>query len=123
MKEKRGVLFNAIIKETGKIVTLRQEPEWTLFQDFYADYRGNEYYREDEFEREKEFRPLEIKLTDKETLAYDKFCDEHAHWDKNFGAMGGAHSLIITGTGLGWVITARCNACGETKDITDYECW
>ena len=26
-------------------------------------------------------------------------------------------------TGIGVITTITCNACGETKDITDYDCW
>lgn len=116
-------LFNAVIKDTGERAKLRKEEKGTLFEDFYSDYYRKEYYREDEFELLDEFKPLVITLTEKETVDYEDFCDEHKHKGVNFGAIGGAHSIILTGTGLGWGIQARCNYCGKTKDITDYECW
>ena len=118
-----GNLFNAVIKGTGQRVTLRKEEKGTLFENFYSDYNRNEYYKEGEFEKLDEFKPLIINLTEKETVAYDEFRNKHKHDGFRFGTIGGAHSLILTGTGFGYVVQVRCNCCGETKDITDCECW
>lgn len=32
-------------------------------------------------------------------------------------------SYIVSYTGIGQGLTIRCNYCGESLDITDYDCW
>lgn len=122
-EEKRGPIFNARLKETGEVITLRKEPVWTLFQDFYADYRRKNFYLEYEFERLHEVRPIKIELDEEETSKYNDFCHAHAHTETKLGAIGGGHSLIITGTGLGSIIEARCNVCGKTLEISGVHKW
>ena len=99
---------------------LRKEEKGTLFENFYSDYDRKEYYEADEIEICDEFKPLKITLSEKETIKYDKFCHEHRHKGVK---IGGIHSLILTGTGLGWGVQVKCNCCGETTDITDYDSW
>ena len=123
MEEKRGQIFNARLKETGELVTLRKEPAWTLFQDFYTDCRRKNFYLEEEFERLNTIRPIKIELDEEETTKYKDFCHTHSHSDTKFEAIGGAHSLIITGTGLGSIIEARCNVCGKTLEISGVDEW
>lgn len=117
---RRGSFFNAIVKATGEKVTLRQEPEGTLFQDMYADYRCKKYYSDDEIEKIETVEPIKIELTEKQSVEYNNFCREHAHPD--FKA-GGTHSLIITYHGIGIGVTAKCEFCKQTKNITDYGTW
>ena len=53
-----------------------------------------------------------------------EFEEEH---EKKHGrcraAAGGRFSVEFTITSIGDGKTAKCGACKETKDITDYECW
>lgn len=42
---------------------------------------------------------------------------------KFFSTTGGQYSYIITPTGLGPCVEVRCNACNETKDITNCDNW
>ena len=118
--EKKGKIFSARLKSTGEVIVIRKEPEGTLFQDFYADYRGNNYYSEDEFEVYRDIKPLEIKLTEKQTVEYQKFCDEHSNPDFK---IGGIKRLIFVNTGIGWSASVECPLCGAKKDLTDYETW
>ena len=117
---RRGQFINAIIKETGNEVVLRKEPDGTIFQDMYSDYDGSHYYSEDEIKKIEKVDPIKIELTEKQTSEYNNFCREHAHPD--FKA-GGTHSLIITYHGIGIGVTAKCEFCKQTKDITDYDTW
>ena len=31
--------------------------------------------------------------------------------------------IILTATGLGYQVIAKCCSCKEKKDISDYDCW
>ena len=118
--EKRGRLINATLKSTGEVVTVRKEPEGTLFQDYYSDYDRKCYYTEDELDFSVKYEPLVLKLTEKQTAMYYKFCDEHSHPDFKIGSV---KTLKFTSTGLGWSVSVTCPFCGETQNLTDYETW
>lgn len=70
-----------------------------------------------------------IRLNEEETKAWIEFQKEHKDCCQKklhkpfFSTIGGGFSLIITPTGLGYGIIARCNSCKETKDITDTSNW
>jgi len=116
--------YYVTVKSTGERELVSKEPEWSLFRGFYRNLGGTMFYEEDEIEEKENIsKSLTITLSDKETCDYDNFCEEHSHDDICFGAIGGKHSLVLTGTGLGWVICAKCNVCKETKDITDISTW
>jgi hypothetical protein len=40
-----------------------------------------------------------------------------------FSSTGGGFSYIITPTGLGPIISIRCNSCGKIEDITNSKDW
>lgn len=110
------------IKKTGETKELRKEPDWTLFSDFYYDPKEEIYYQDCEIEIVRGINPIGIKLSQKETVSYESFCRRHSH-DELHRKMPMKHSLILTGTGLGWTMEARCNVCGEIEDITDIDNW
>ena len=70
-----------------------------------------------------------IILTEKETEDWYNFCKDHKDCCKKylnrefFSTTGGQHTLIITPTGLGDCVVAKCNSCGKEKDITDIDNW
>ena len=115
--------LNAIIKSTGEKVILVKEDSGTLFEDFYCNCDHSKYYGKDEVEIHESVEPISVTLTEKETVAFCEFCKEHRHVGTRTGAIGGSHSIILTGTGIGWGVQAKCNLCGDVKDITDYGCW
>lgn len=59
------------------------------------------------------------KMSDNEMKAERAFRDSHYKSCKN----GGKYLYELTRTGIGTAITIKCPACGEEKDITDYDCW
>ena len=69
-------------------------------------------------------RPLSVQdlMTDKERAAYREFWEKHRLCPFT-STIGGKISVEITGTGLGNLFVCKCNACGETKDITDSDNW
>lgn len=56
-------------------------------------------------------------LNEKETETYAKFQKEHYKLHK------GVCSVTFTHTGIGPDKTVMCNACGEKRNITDYDTW
>lgn len=40
-----------------------------------------------------------------------------------FSTTGGHYSFLVTPTGLGSIVSIKCNACGEMEDITNNENW
>ena len=40
-----------------------------------------------------------------------------------FGPYPNHFSYIIDPTGIGYGVSIKCNYCGETLDITDYDTW
>ena len=48
--------------------------------------------------------------------------DDDGYGDKNVGAIGGRMTYHFTPTGLG-VITAISCACGDERDLTEFENW
>ena len=61
-------------------------------------------------------------MTDKEKADYREFWEKHRLCPIT-SAIGGKITVEITGTSLGNVFVCKCNACGETKDITDIDNW
>jgi hypothetical protein len=61
-------------------------------------------------------------LTKNESKEYNEFCKKHINCEFT-STIGGKFSIIITPTGLGKCVEVKCKACGETKDITDIDCW
>lgn len=65
---------------------------------------------------------MEFKLNEKEEQNYKEFCKEHRECEFA-STIGGKISITFTPTGLGNIVEVKCNACGETKDITDISNW
>ena len=57
-----------------------------------------------------------------EQQQYEEFCKKHRKCG-TYSTIGGKISVIVTGTGLGYCFECRCNACGETEDITNTDNW
>lgn len=61
----------------------------------------------------------------KEIQAADDFITQHLNCYKNNNPnhknLGFTINHNWTGIGISTQIT--CNCCGETKDVTDYDCW
>lgn len=53
---------------------------------------------------------------------YEYFCKEHRRCGIH-STIGGGISIIVTGTGLGYIFECRCNRCNEIKDITNTDNW
>lgn len=65
---------------------------------------------------------MEFRLNEKEKQEYKEFCQKH-HDCEFTSTIGGKIAVTFEPTGLGSCILVKCNACGETKDITDTSCW
>lgn len=57
-----------------------------------------------------------------ELKAYQEFCKKHKKCGMH-STIGGGVSVIVTGTGLGYIFECRCNRCGKTEDITNTYNW
>lgn len=70
-------------------------------------------------------KPAVFELTPLETWRLNKFRDEHYHRHKNNkpGRSVLGIEIITTPTGIGTGTDVRCLDCGDTADITDYDCW
>ena len=55
--------------------------------------------------------------------ACKEFYHEHSMCMSKSGAMGECFSYIITPTGLGTILEVKCNVCGKSKTITDFDNW
>jgi len=67
----------------------------------------------------------ELKSLHEWKAEHDKVCplyDDGINPTSPVGAIGGRTSYKFTPTGLGVAVSVEC-ACGESKNITDYECW
>ena len=53
---------------------------------------------------------------------YKDFCKEHRKCGRH-STIGGGVSVIVTGTGLGYIFECRCNRCNKIKDITNTDNW
>lgn len=65
---------------------------------------------------------LTFALNTTETQEYYDFCNKHRSCGFS-STIGGKISVIFTPTGLGEIVTVKCNSCGEEKDITDVSNW
>ncbi len=67
-----------------------------------------------------------IELSEAETKKAEAFMQEHLHKccpSKPFTTLGMQFTYTITPGGLGSMVSIKCNACGETEDITCTEDW
>lgn len=63
-------------------------------------------------------------LNENENLWADQFIDKHGKCYKKKKAAGKyGYRIDITPTGIGFRVDITCNACGKTKDISDYDNW
>lgn len=62
-------------------------------------------------------------LTDEEEIAAKTFKSNHKHSDVDKGTIGGHISYLFTPTSVGRAVDIRCNICGKTRSITDYNIW
>lgn len=122
-------MYLSAINEKGRKIWVKKiVDETSLFNDYYVSSDGRYFYTPEEVKELREVEPIKIELDEQETVAYWDFCENHRHIKDrlglNFGgAIGGKHALVLTGTGLGYIKTAKCHVCGETKDITNYDNW
>lgn len=58
-----------------------------------------------------------------ELKRYYEFCEKHRKSCGRHSTIGGGVSVIVTGTGLGYIFECRCNRCDEIKDITNTDNW
>ena len=58
-----------------------------------------------------------IILTKEEKRKIEEFQNEH------YKKCKGYYKFILTPTGLGTAIEIKCEKCGETLDVTDYDRW
>lgn len=59
---------------------------------------------------------MTFKLSEKEEALAKEFRMEHIECSSTF-------QYIFEPNGIGTVVTIKCPYCGETKDITDIDCW
>jgi len=67
-----------------------------------------------------------LELPEGETTKAKAFMQKHIHKccpDKPFTALGMQFTYNYTEGGLGPMVSIKCNACGETEDITCTEDW
>ena len=63
-------------------------------------------------------------LTEKENLEIAKWNNQHKKvCAPNYTAIGGRLTYRFTPTGLGVIVSVKCNDCGEIKDITETNNW
>ena len=65
----------------------------------------------------------EFVLTDKEYADACNFEHGHQHKEVNKGAIGGGLTISFHPNGIGHGVTIKCDICGESKDITEYDSW
>ena len=63
-----------------------------------------------------------FKLTDKEQETFDEWFQQHHCKIQYGGAIGGSITYSFTPNNIGSTIKVIC-ACGEIKDVTDYDEW
>lgn len=67
-------------------------------------------------------------FSEKELESISEFIDDHLskkdcykNNNPNHNSLG--FDIKLRWTGIGVATSITCTCCGETKDITDYECW
>ena len=67
---------------------------------------------------------LEFKISGKELIEARNFQDNHKCklGGKKPGVSGGRYSYKFTPTTIGMAVAIKC-ACGQAKDVTDYDSW
>jgi len=63
-----------------------------------------------------------FELTEKEQEAFDEWFQQHHCNIQYGGAIGGAITYNFTPNNLGRTAKVEC-ACGEKKDVTEYDGW
>lgn len=71
---------------------------------------------------------MKFDLSEIEKGRIDAFARRHKNCcrkqgKEHFSTIGGGITYLITPTGLGDLITIRCNSCGKEEMITDTDCW
>lgn len=61
-------------------------------------------------------------LDDIEEKSANKFIDKHKDCYLK-STIGGKFTFIITPTGLGLIVSIKCNVCNEEEDITNCTNW
>lgn len=70
-----------------------------------------------------------FELTEKETNDVREFMKKHRNCcieklnKPIFSTTGGQFSFTFTPTGLGNIVSIKCNACDEIEDVTDVANW
>lgn len=63
-----------------------------------------------------------LTLSENEKKEFLEFKEKHKDCEFT-STTGGKFAFTIVPTGLGDVVIVKCNACGETRDITDISGW
>lgn len=66
---------------------------------------------------------MKFELDATEQQACQEFYRKHSMCMSKSGAIGECFSYIITPTGLGTILEVKCNVCGKSKTITDFDNW
>lgn len=66
---------------------------------------------------------MKFELDATEQQACKEFYHKHSMCMSKSGTMGECFSYIITPTGLGTILEVKCNVCGKSKTITDFDNW
>jgi hypothetical protein len=61
-------------------------------------------------------------IESKEKESFDRFDKEHKNCHSK-DALAMKYSFTFTPGGAGTVIEVKCNVCGKTENITDFENW
>ena len=84
----------------------RHSIKWKDIKNNFCNYWGN--------------NNIKFELTEKETKTACNFIKKHSKCVKDiYSSTGGQFSYTIQPTGLGNIVTIKCNACGKTKDVTE----
>ena len=90
--------------------------------EFINEHKGLYYERFIDCIKNQDIRDL----TEEENARSDKFYSEHKNCCVKklhkpfYSSTGGGFEYIIDWTPIGFIYTCRCNSCGESVDVTDY---
>lgn len=89
----------------------------------YITHKDFDALSEEEKARINAYRQFDMSGT--EYLRYKAFSDDHEKCSEGIHSTTGGlgPSVTFVGTGLGYIVTCKCQICGEEADITDIDSW
>ena len=66
---------------------------------------------------------MKFELDDLEEERAKEFREKHKDCYVPHTTISGQFSYIFTPTGIGYGVSIRCEICGESEDITNYDNW